>query len=94
MSRIGKKPIAIPAGVTATVEILGVSEPESYSVTLHRRDDSETIVIDGGDDPVRNLGYEATMEAFLAMAGGAPSPVPWSETRAILDVLIRAREAC
>ncbi|MFF0770765.1 Gfo/Idh/MocA family protein [Nonomuraea wenchangensis] len=81
-------------GVTATVEVLGVSEPESYSVTLHGRDGSETIVIDGGDDPVRNLGYEATMEAFLAMVGGAPSPVPWSETRAILDVLIHAREAC
>ncbi|MCK2218536.1 Gfo/Idh/MocA family oxidoreductase [Actinomadura sp. ATCC 31491] len=79
-------------GVTGVVEILGVSEPESYSVTLHRRDGSETIVIEPGDDPVRGLGYEGTIEAFLAMAGGAPSPVPWAETRAILDVLVRARE--
>ncbi|MEW9553231.1 Gfo/Idh/MocA family protein [Nonomuraea sp. NPDC050783] len=79
-------------GVTGTVEVLGVSGPESYAVTLHRRDGSETVVIEGGDDPVRGLGYEGTIEAFLAMVGGAPSPVPWRETRAILEVLVRARE--
>ncbi|GAA2206691.1 Gfo/Idh/MocA family oxidoreductase [Nonomuraea monospora] len=79
-------------GITGSVEILGVSESESYSVTLHKRDGSETIVIEGGDDPVRGLGYEGTIEAFLAMVGGAPSPVPWAETRAVLDVLVRARE--
>jgi predicted dehydrogenase len=79
-------------GITGTVEVLGVSESESYSVTLHTRDGSETIVIEGGDDVVRGLGYEGTIEAFLAMVGGAPSPVPWAETRAVLDVLVRARE--
>ncbi|MEV5890498.1 Gfo/Idh/MocA family protein [Nonomuraea fuscirosea] len=79
-------------GVTGTVEILGVSESESYAVTVHRRDSTETIVIEGGGDPVRGLGYEGTIEAFLAMAGGAPSPVPWRETRAILDVIVSARE--
>lgn len=79
-------------GITGTVEVLGVSESESYSVTLHTRDGSETIVIEGGDDVVRGLGYEGTIEAFLAMVNGAPSPVPWAETRAVLDVLVRARE--
>jgi hypothetical protein len=79
-------------GITGTVEVLGVSESESYSVTLHTRDGSETIVIEGGDDVVRGLGYEGTIEALLAMVGGAPSPVPWAETRAVLDVLVRARE--
>ncbi|WP_327582833.1 Gfo/Idh/MocA family oxidoreductase [Nonomuraea sp. NBC_00507] len=79
-------------GITGTVEILGVSESESYSVTLHKRDTTETIVIEGGDDPVQGLGYEGTIEAFLAMAGGAPSPVPWRHTRAVLQVLVSARE--
>ncbi|MGP4101550.1 Gfo/Idh/MocA family protein [Nonomuraea sp. KM90] len=80
-------------GITGTVEILGVSESESYAVTLHKRDSTETIVIEGGDDPVRGLGYEGTIEAFLAMVGGAPSPVPWQETRAVLDVIVSARES-
>ncbi|MGI5291854.1 Gfo/Idh/MocA family protein [Nonomuraea polychroma] len=79
-------------GITGTVEILGVSESESYSVTVHKRDATETIVIEGGDDPIAGLGYEGTIEAFLAMVGGAPSPVPWEETRAVLDVLVSARE--
>ncbi|WP_170222859.1 Gfo/Idh/MocA family protein [Nonomuraea turkmeniaca] len=79
-------------GITGTVEILGVSESESYGVTLYKRDVTETIVIESGDDPVRGLGYEGTVEAFLAMVGGAPSPVPWRETRAVLDVLVSARE--
>ncbi|WP_219468489.1 Gfo/Idh/MocA family protein [Nonomuraea rhizosphaerae] len=80
-------------GITGTVEILGVSESESYTVTVHRRGSTDSIVIEGGDDPVKGLGYEGTIEAFLAMVGGAPSPVPWKETRAVLDVLVSARES-
>lgn len=80
------------SGITGTVEIIGVSDDESYSVTVHRRGGSDTIVIEGGDDPVKGLGYEGTIEAFLSMVRGAPSPVPWEHTRAILDVLVTARE--
>ncbi|MFI6732875.1 Gfo/Idh/MocA family protein [Nonomuraea sp. NPDC050451] len=80
------------SGVTGTVEILGVSEGEAYTVTVHRRDGSESIVIESGDDPVKGLGYEGTIDAFLSMVRGAPSPVPWEQTRAILDVLVTARE--
>ncbi|MBN6051793.1 Gfo/Idh/MocA family oxidoreductase, partial [Nonomuraea sp. RK-328] len=80
-------------GVTGTVEVLGVSEGESYSVTLHRRDSSETVVIEGGDDPIQGLGYEGTIAAFLDMVKGAPSPVPWAQTRAILGILVAARES-
>ncbi|HEX4814361.1 MAG TPA: Gfo/Idh/MocA family oxidoreductase [Nonomuraea sp.] len=80
------------SGVTGTVEILGVSESEFYGVTLHRRAGSESIVIDAGGDPVKGLGYEGTVDAFLSMLRGAPSPVPWEETRAVLEVLVRARE--
>ncbi|GAA3689277.1 hypothetical protein GCM10022224_063420 [Nonomuraea antimicrobica] len=81
------------SGVVGTVEILGVSRDESYGVTLHGRDGSSAIVIESGDDPVRQLGYEGTIDAFLSMVRGAPSPVPWGETRAILEVLVRARES-
>ncbi|TDD04423.1 Gfo/Idh/MocA family oxidoreductase [Nonomuraea deserti] len=80
-------------GVLGTVEVLGVSETESYAVTLHGRDSAETVVIEGGDDPMRGLGYEGTIDAFLAMVGGAPSPVPWEQTRAVLGVLVSARES-
>ncbi|MFD1934030.1 Gfo/Idh/MocA family protein [Nonomuraea mangrovi] len=81
------------SGVTGTVEIIGVSESEAYTVTVHTREGSSEIVIEGGDDVLKGLGYEGTVEAFLAMVGGAPSPVPWAQTRAILDVLVTAREA-
>ncbi|WP_433431048.1 Gfo/Idh/MocA family protein [Nonomuraea sp. CA-141351] len=81
------------SGVTGTVEILGVSEGESYTVTVHRPDGSDAIVIESGDDPVKGLGYEGTIDAFLSMVRGAPSPVPWEQTRAILEVLVAAREA-
>jgi predicted dehydrogenase len=80
------------SGITGVVEIVGVSESESYGVTVHRRGGSEHIVIEGGDDPVLGLGYAGTIEAFLRMVAGAPSPVPWRQTRAILDVLVSARE--
>ncbi|MGV9533538.1 Gfo/Idh/MocA family protein [Streptosporangium sandarakinum] len=80
-------------GVPGTVEVLGVSDTESYEVVVHRRDGSESILIEGGAAPARDLGYEGVIEAFLAMIKGAPSPVPWSQTRAILDVLVSAREA-
>lgn len=74
------------SGIPGTVEVLGVSESESYTVTIHTRQASEEIVIEG------DLGYEGTIDAFLAMVGGAASPVPWEQTRAILDVLVSARE--
>ncbi|MFI7133745.1 Gfo/Idh/MocA family protein [Nonomuraea sp. NPDC050153] len=80
------------SGVTGTVEIIGVSEGEDYTVTVHTRDGSESIAIESGDDPVKGLGYEGTIDAFLSMVRGAPSPVPWEQTRAILDVLVTARE--
>ncbi|GAA2673150.1 hypothetical protein GCM10010412_053490 [Nonomuraea recticatena] len=81
------------SGVTGTVEIIGVSDSEAYTVTVHTRQGSRDIVIDSGDDVLKGLGYEGTVEAFLTMVGGAPSPVPWAETRAILGVLVDAREA-
>ncbi|MFI6815118.1 Gfo/Idh/MocA family protein [Nonomuraea sp. NPDC050328] len=75
------------SGILGTVEILGVTDDDSYTVTVHTRKGSEEVVLH--DD----LGFEATVEAFLSMVGGAPSPVPWPEARAVLDLLISARES-
>ncbi|WP_277305443.1 Gfo/Idh/MocA family oxidoreductase [Spongiactinospora sp. TRM90649] len=81
------------SGITGTVEVLGVSEVESYTVAAHTARSTETIAIEGGADTLDGLGYRGTIDAFLAMVGGAPSPVPWEQTRAILAVLAAAREA-
>jgi len=81
------------SGVTGIVEVLGVSATESYTVTVHTAESSEEIAITGGDDVLDRLGYRGTIDAFLAMVAGAPSPVPWDQTRAILDLLVSAREA-
>lgn len=70
-----------------------MSKDEAYTVTVHTASGSRDIVIEAGDDVLKGLGYEGTIEAFLAMVAGAPSPVPWEQTRAILEVLIAAREA-
>jgi predicted dehydrogenase len=81
------------SGVTGIVEILGVSAAESYTITVHTAHGSENIAITSAEDVFEELGYRGTIDAFLAMIGGAASPVPWAETRAILDVLVSAREA-
>lgn len=60
-------------GAVGTVQIVGVSEREEYTVTIHTRGAGESIVIEGGDDHLKGLGYEGTIEAFLAMVGGAPA---------------------
>lgn len=78
-------------GVTGSVEVIGATETESYTVTVHTRTGEATTVIEPGEDPVEQFGYRATIEAFLALVRGGPNPVPWAQTRAILDVLTRAR---
>ncbi|SCL21900.1 hypothetical protein GA0074692_1282 [Micromonospora pallida] len=75
-------------GVLGTVEVLGVSEGESYEVTVHTVAGERRVVLRGGAD---ELGFRSTVDAFLAMVHGAPSPVPWAQTRAVLDVLTSAR---
>jgi predicted dehydrogenase len=75
-------------GVPGTVEVLGVSEGEAYEVTVHTSTGERCVALRGGED---ELGYRATIEAFLGMVGGAASPVPWEQTRAVLGVLASAR---
>ncbi|SCL45136.1 Predicted dehydrogenase [Micromonospora citrea] len=75
-------------GVPGTVEVLGVSDGEAYEVTVHTAAGERRVVLRGGAD---ELGYRATIDAFVGMVRGGPSPVPWAQTRAVLDVLASAR---
>jgi predicted dehydrogenase len=78
--------------IPASVEVLGVAGGESYEVTVYTVDGEQRVVLSGGVDTATALGYRATIAAFLAMTRGAPSPVPWPETKAVLAVLVAARE--
>ncbi|MBQ0906197.1 Gfo/Idh/MocA family protein [Micromonospora sp. U21] len=75
-------------GVLGAVEVLGVSEGEAYEVTVHTGGGEQRVVLRGGPD---QLGYRATIDAFLGMVRGGPSPVPWAQTRAVLGLLAAAR---
>lgn len=77
-------------GVPGAVEVLGVADGEAYEVTAHTAAGERRICLAGDEDA---LGYRATVEAFLRMVGGEPSPVPWEQTRAVLGILATARAA-
>ena len=77
-------------GVPGVVEVLGVSQDEAYEVTVHTVSGERRVVLRGGAD---ELGYRATIDAFVSMVRGASSPVPWAQTRAVLGVLAAARAA-
>lgn len=80
-------------GIGAAVEVLGATAEESYEVVLHAVDGQRAALLRGGPGSESSLGYRATIEAFLSMVDGAPSPVPWEQTEAVLTVLADAREA-
>ncbi|MBO4207199.1 Gfo/Idh/MocA family protein [Micromonospora echinofusca] len=75
-------------GVPGTVEVIGVTSDEAYEITVHTRDGERRVALRGGPE---ELGYRATIDAFLDMVRGAPSPVPWAQTRAVLTLLAQAR---
>lgn len=80
-------------GITGCVEVIGATDVESYEVTVHLRAGEVRTVIEPGEDPVEGLGYRGMIEAFLGLVREGTSPVPWAQTRAILDVLTTARAA-
>jgi predicted dehydrogenase len=80
-------------GVAGVVEVLGATDTESYEVVLHTPAGDERVVLRGDDAPEHSLGYRDTIAAFLTMVAGAPSPVPWEQTRAVLQALVAARAA-
>jgi predicted dehydrogenase len=80
-------------GIVGCVEVIGVSDTESYDVTLYTPAGEQRVVLRGGENGRHTLGYRATADAFMDMVRGAESPVPWEQTRAILTVLAEARAA-
>ncbi|NUO55176.1 MAG: Gfo/Idh/MocA family oxidoreductase [Hamadaea sp.] len=78
-------------GPIGTVEILGATDDEAYAVTAETADGTHSVTLTSGDDPETALGYRGTIAAFLGMVAGEPSPVRWTETRAVLSVLAAAR---
>lgn len=78
-------------GLLGCVEVLASAGREAYEVALHGPAATTSVTLEGGDNPQAALGYRGTVEAFLAMVAGQPSPVPWAQTRAILSVLTAAR---
>lgn len=77
-------------GVPGSVEVIGVTQQESYAIVIHTADGDRGVALEGDEEA---LGYRATIAAFLGMVAGSPSPVPWAQTRAILAVLAEARAA-
>ncbi|MCG5216266.1 Gfo/Idh/MocA family protein [Streptosporangium sp. KLBMP 9127] len=77
-------------GLLGTVEMLGVAATETYRVTAYGKEDDQEIVLPGDGDMLGGLGYRATIDRFLEMVGGAPSPVPWRQTHAVLSLLADA----
>lgn len=80
-------------GAVASVEVLGVTGDEAYQVNVQTPTGASDITIAGDGDKVTGLGYQGTIAAFLRMVAGEPNPVPWPQTRAVLAMLIAAREA-
>ncbi|QNP55709.1 hypothetical protein [Tessaracoccus defluvii] len=81
-------PAAVAAGLVGTIEVLGDTVEDGYELSILTRDGEHHCWLPAGDvDPYGGLG---AMRAVLAMAGGAPTPVPWSESRAVLAALADA----
>ncbi len=81
-------PAAVAAGLVGTIEVLGDTVEDGYELSVLTRDGEHHWWLPAGDvDPYGGLG---AMRAVLAMAGGAPTPVPWSESRAVLAALADA----
>ena len=69
-------------------EVLGDTVEDGYELSGLTRDGEHHWWLPAGDvDPYGGLG---AMRAVLALAGGAPTPVPWSESRAVLAALADA----
>lgn len=77
-------------GMRATFEIDGTVTGQSYRVEYTDADGRHSIQIgaNGGADP---FGSEAMTRHLLAMADGAPSPLAWDDTAAVLRAVADAR---
>lgn len=77
-----------PDGLLGTIEVFGETTADTYAFTALRPDGDTTWTLpDGQADPHGGAG---AMRAVLSMAQGAPSPLPWGESLAVLRALADA----
>lgn len=70
------------------MDIVGAGTGEAYEVVVHTESGVRRTALDGSDD----LGYVDCLRAALAMAEGAPSPVPWERSRAVARTTLVAAQ--
>ncbi|MFI5717207.1 hypothetical protein [Nocardia sp. NPDC051750] len=75
-------------GIPVSVDIVGAGTDEGYEVVVHTETGVHRISLSGSDD----LGYIDCLRAVLAMAQGAPSPVPWERSRAVVRTTLAAAQ--
>jgi len=78
-------------GIPVSVDVVGAGSGEGYDVTVHTETGVHRMALDGSDHH-RSLGYLDCMQAALAMADGAPSPVPWERSRAVIETTLTAAQ--
>ncbi|QOR69708.1 hypothetical protein IM660_13665 [Ruania alkalisoli] len=77
------------AGILGTISIVGVTEHEGYEIDVETVDGPRQVRLPASGDDA--LGYRATTQRLVAMVDdAAPSPVPWEQTRAVVDLLAEA----
>ncbi|MEU1980599.1 hypothetical protein [Nocardia sp. NPDC019395] len=80
---------ALAAGdIPVSVDIVGAGMGEAYEVVAHTRSGVLRKSLGGSDD----LGYVDCLRAVLAMARGAPSPVPWERSRTVVRTTLTAAQ--
>ncbi|MEV4125498.1 hypothetical protein [Nocardia sp. NPDC049707] len=78
-------------GVPVSVDIVGAGTGEEYELAVHTESGVRRMSLDGSDH-YHSLGYIDCLRAVLAMAEGAPSPVPWERSRAVVETTLAAAQ--
>ncbi|MGW5382110.1 hypothetical protein [Nocardia sp. NPDC003963] len=75
-------------GVPVSVDIVGAGTGECYEVVVHTESGVRRVSL----EPPGSLGYLDCLRAVLAMAEGAPPPVPWPRSRAVVRTTLAAAQ--
>lgn len=75
-------------GLLASFEVDGLAEGQRYAMELSTDESTHRIQLGEGADPFGSL---TVARIVAAMAEGAPSPLPWERTRAVLRAVVDAR---
>lgn len=75
------------AGALASFEISGLTQGQRYVVEYSTDAGHREIQLGGGQDP---YGFLTVAKIIATMADGAPSPLPWARSRAVLQAVVDA----